>query len=170
MKTLKLTAVSAIFALYCITNSWAQESSKPTNAIKKSEKIQKPEPLKNNKDATVLNEENISEPNSKLLNRLFKRVDSNEFELNPSLFKQVTEDKDLIGMKVLFKKENKIYRYLGNQDQILELLNSSSFKEKECTDCTTRTCESGTVYTCGCHNGWCVCPLCADIIKLKDIQ
>lgn len=100
------------------------------------------------------------------LNSLFVENGTRK-DLNPALFKQVTEDRELKGMKVYFKKDRKIYKYLGNQDRLVEILQSAN-RPAGCVDCTTREC-NGVVYDCACVNGFCFCVLCVDITKLSEL-
>ncbi len=105
------------------------------------------------------------------LNSLFIKNKDSVPVLNPSVFKQVTKDIELQGMKIYFKKDHKIYKYLGDENRIVKILQDSNpqNKTKECDNCTTRTC-NGTVYNCSCYNGFCYCMLCIDITKLDDLE
>ncbi|SEW49846.1 hypothetical protein [Chitinophaga arvensicola] len=87
--------------------------------------------------------------------------------LDPKQFKQVTTDQELKGMKVVIRKDHKVYRYLGDQDRIVEILQSAN-RPAGCTDCTTREC-NGTVYECACVNNFCFCVLCVEITKLSEL-
>ncbi|PSL46510.1 hypothetical protein CLV51_103490 [Chitinophaga niastensis] len=119
--------------------------------------------------AKGITEKGVSRPHKQdvaFLNTLF--IDNgNGKELDPKLFKQVTEDRDLKGMKVSFKKDHKIYKYLGDQDRIVEILKSAN-RPAGCKDCTTREC-NGKVYECACVNSFCYCIICVEITKLSEL-
>lgn len=108
----------------------------------------------------------------KYLDHLFTEGASGTPVLNPTLFTRVTHDSELKGMKVYAKKDGIIYRYLGDQDKLLHILNSTDRQINQCdaSNCTTRTCENGTVYNCSCYKGYCMCPLCVDIVTLSDLD
>lgn len=119
--------------------------------------------------AKGISEKGVSRPykeDVEFLNSLFVN-NGNEKVLDPKLFKLVTSDSELKGMKVSFKKDHKVYRYLGDQQRIVEILQSAN-RPAGCTDCTTREC-NGKVYDCACVNGFCYCIICIEITKLSEL-
>lgn len=119
--------------------------------------------------AKGITEKGVSRPYQEdvaFLNTLF--IDNGtEKVLDPKLFKLVTSDSEIKGMRVSFKKDHKVYKYLGDQQRIVDILTSAN-RPAGCTDCTTREC-NGTVYDCACVNGFCYCVLCVEITKLKEL-
>lgn len=119
--------------------------------------------------AKGISEKGVSRPYKEdvaFLNTLF--IDNgNDKVLDPKLFKLVTSDSEIKGMKVSFKKDHKVYKYLGDQQRIVEILTSAN-RPAACTDCTTREC-NGTVYDCACVNGFCYCIICIEITKLSEL-
>jgi hypothetical protein len=107
-----------------------------------------------------------SKEDAEFLNTLFIN-NGNDKVLDPKLFKLVTSDSEIKGMKVSFKKDHKVYKYLGDQERIVEILQSAN-RPAACTDCTTREC-NGKVYDCACVNGFCYCIICIDITKLSEL-
>lgn len=101
------------------------------------------------------------------LNTLFAS-NGKEKILDPALFVQVTSDSELPGMRVVFRKDHKVYKYLGDEQRIIQILRSAN-RPAACTDCTTREC-NGTAYDCACVNGFCYCILCPEITKLKELE
>lgn len=112
-------------------------------------------------------EKGLSNKNELPENSFLKK--GNEFILNPALYKQINTDKELKGMRFYLKKGNKIYKYLGNQNDIVFDVNQNTNRVRECVNCTTVTC-NGTTYTCSCVNGFCYCMLCVEITKLSDLM
>ncbi|RZL18696.1 MAG: hypothetical protein EOO96_26845 [Pedobacter sp.] len=88
--------------------------------------------------------------------------------LNPELFKLVTNASDLKGQKVAITKAGKQYAFLGDQDDLVKIISIPTARVKECTDCTTRTC-NGTVYDCTCVNGFCMCVICVVVTTLSPL-
>jgi hypothetical protein len=119
--------------------------------------------------AKGITEKGVSRPykeDAAFLNTLF--IDNgNDKVLDPKLFKLVTSDSEIKGMKVSFKKDHKVYKYLGDQQRIVEILTSAN-RPAACTDCTTREC-NGKVYDCACVNGFCYCIICIEITKLSEL-
>jgi hypothetical protein len=100
----------------------------------------------------------------KYLNNLF-RTENGIAILKPELFKEVRSESDWKGRKVAITKGGKSYVFLGDQDELVRVITTPTNRVKECTDCTTRTC-NGVVYDCTCVNGFCMCVLCVEITKL----
>ena len=119
--------------------------------------------------AKSISEKGIShsyKEDAEFLNTLFIN-NGNDKVLDPKLFKLVTSDSELKEMKVSFKKDHKVYKYLGDQQRIVEILTSAN-RPAACTDCTTREC-NGKVYDCACVNGFCYCIICVEITKLSEL-
>jgi hypothetical protein len=89
-------------------------------------------------------------------------------KLKPELFKEVKTKEDWKDKKVSISKGDKKYVFLGNQDDLIKIISIQNMEVvKECTNCTTVTC-NGTTYTCTCVNGFCMCVLCIEIEPMSD--
>lgn len=88
---------------------------------------------------------------------------------DPAKIKAVSSPEDMKGKKVAISKDGKSYAFLGNQDDLVKVLSIPSNRANACSNCTTVTC-NGTVYECSCVNGFCMCPLCIEINKLKQLE
>lgn len=90
--------------------------------------------------------------------------------LNPKLFKLVTSSADLVGQKVSIKKAGKQYAYLGNQDELVQVISIPSARAQECTDCKeTDNCDNSTHFDCCCNGGYCWCLLCIEKSSLQKL-
>lgn len=116
--------------------------------------------------AKSISEKGVSREQNEFINSLFTDT-GNRKELDAKMFKEVTTDDDLKFMKVSIKKDHKIYRYLGDQDRIVEILKSAN-RPAGCVDCTTREC-NGKVYECACVNNFCFCIICVEITKMSEL-
>ena len=102
------------------------------------------------------------------LNGIF--IEENGLKIpDPKKLKLVTNASDLKGQKVAITKAGKQYAFLGDQDDLVKIISIPTARVKECTDCTTRTC-NGTVYDCTCVNGFCMCVICVEVTTMSPLE
>lgn len=126
--------------------------------------------------------ETVSAADAKFINSLFVKGENGMYTLDAKQFTKVSSDKDLKNHRFVMSKNNERFVYKGDENKVISVL--AKYKSpivtlpqnyvKQCDNCTTRTCENhdgtSTTYTCGCVNGFCYCPLCVIIDRLKPLD
>jgi hypothetical protein len=160
MKTTKSAISLAILFIFVFNNLLAQvKTTTTTEGHSESLEVSKKEGKKGGNVETTYN---VGKGELRQMNKLFIRSASGETILNPKQFSQITSDKDLEGVRVYAKKDGKFYKYLGNQDVLIALMNSPELRPVQCEPliCGERICDNGTV-GCICINEWCLCMMCS---------
>jgi hypothetical protein len=157
MRTTKSVISFAIVTIFIFNSLLAQEK---TTIISKdgSEQVQVNNPDVKGK---VPVKYNPSKGEWRLLKKLFTRSESGETILNPKQFSEITSNNDLQGVRVYAKKDGKFYKFLGNQDDLISLIQSPELRPVQCDPsiCGERVCDNGTI-GCICINEYCLCMIC----------